>query len=339
MKKNMLFVLTMALSFSSLTAFDSYLVEPEVAVKMINSKNIQFISIGKEKNLIVGTQRVELNRLLDIDIVGNMKCEPFLICPRKLKNYLENKGIASNQELILYDNQYGINAATLYFVLEAIGHKKIKILNGGYKSIQQLDPNKKIYDKYLNEKKTSLSQDNNGSNREKLMAHIKSLNNKLSVLEPLLLVKESNIISHKDINLTYNLDRSKFNFDYLIDRDLLQIAVNKVKEEGRESNVSILDACSMVDIVGNAYGSYVPGVYSVDWKEIINIEKQALKSKELLNEIFTKRGLDKKKDIYVYCMSSSKQAFYMALALREAEYKKVKVFSGDWNVWKRDFSE
>lgn len=336
MKKNMLLVLTIVFSFSSLKAFDSYLLEPEVAVKMINSKNIQFISIGKEKNIIVGSQRVDIKALLDIDIVGNMKCEPFLICPRKLKRYLENKGITSNQELILYDNQYGINAATLYSVLEAIGHNKIKVLNGGYESIQKLDPNKKIYDKYLNEKKTSLLQDNNDSNKEKLMAHIESLNNKLSVLEPLLLVKKFTTISKKDINTTYSLDRSQFNFDYLIDRDLLKKAIYKIKDEGVESNTSILDACSMIDIVGNPYGSYVPGVYSVDWKEIVNVEKRALKSKQFLAEIFIKKGLQKEKDIYVYCMGSSQHAFYMALALREAEYKKVKVFSGDWNVWKGD---
>ena len=168
------------------------------------------------------------------------------------------------------------------------------------------------------------------------MNKVESLNDKLSVLKPLLLIQKARTERVLDLNKTYNLDRSKFNFDSLVDRDLLKKAVNKVREEGRESNTSILDACSMIDIVGNRYGSYVSDVYSIDWKELVNTKKKSLKSKELLEKMFIEKGLNKKDDIYVYCMAGSQKAFYMALALDEAEYNQVKVFSGDWSVWRRE---
>ena len=336
MKKNMLSFLAILLTSSLLNATESYLLEPEVAVKMINRKNIQFLSIGKEKNIIVGSQRVDIDALFDVDVLGNMKCEPFVICPRKLKKYLEKRGITSDQELILYDSQYGINSATLYAVLKAIGHQHVKVLNGGYKSIQKLDPNQETYDKYLKEKKLIFSQDNNDSFKKQLMNKVESLNDKLSVLKPLLLIQKVHTGRILDLNKTYNLDRSKFNFDSLVDRDLLKKAVNRVREEGSESNTSILDACSMIDIVGNRYGSYVSDVYSIDWKELVNTKKKSLNSKELLKKMFIKKGLSKEKDIYVYCMEGSQKAFFMALALDESGYEKVKVFSGDWSVWRRE---
>ena len=336
MKKNMLLSLAILLSISSLNAFESNLLEPEVAVKMINRKNIQFISIGKDRTLIEGSKSIDINTLFEVDVIGNMKCEPFLICPRKLKKYLEERGISSTQELILYDGQYGITSATFYAVLKAIGHKNVKVLNGGYRSIQELDPNQKTYDKYLKEKKLSLFQKNDDSNKEKLMDKMEGLNEKLSVLKPLLLVKEARNLTIQDSNITYDLDRSKFNFDSLVDRDLLKNVVKKVRNKRGESNISIVDACSMIDIVGNPYGGYVSGVHTIDWKDLVNVEKKSLKSKELLEEIFIEKGLNKKDDIYVYCMEGSEKAFYMALALHEAEYNKVKVFSGDWNVWRRE---
>jgi len=333
MQKNKLFFLATLLSFSSLMAFDSNLVEPEVAVKMINSKNIQFISIGEKQNIISGSQIVDIDAIIDIDIIGNMKCEPFLICPKKLKTYLENRGIKSSQEFILYDSQYGINATTFYSILKAIGHENVKVLHGGYESIQSLDPNQKTYNKYLEEKKSFLSKDNNSSKNKILM---ENLNNKLMVLKPLLLVKKIETITNKDTNITYDLDRSKFNFDELVDRDLLKKAVQKVREEGSESNISILDSCSMIDIVGNLYGSYLSGVTSIDWKELVDVKRRTLKSKELLVDLFTKQGLKPENDVYVYCMGGSQKAFYMAFALHQVGYKKVKVFSGDWSVWKGD---
>jgi 3-mercaptopyruvate sulfurtransferase SseA len=335
MNKNILLFLTILFSISSSHAFESSLLEPEVAVKMINSKKIQFISIGREKSRIVGSQNVDLHGLVDIDVVGRMECEPFLICPKKLKKYFESRGIGSNQELILYDNQYGIDSATLYWVLKSIGHSRVKILNGDYQSIEKLDPNQKTYDKYLSEKRVSLSCENNDSTKEKAQEVLESLNRKLSVLKPLLLVQEpkEKIL---DYNVTYTLERSKFNFDFFIDRDFLKKAVAKVRMLGKESNISIVDACSMIDIVGNTDGSYLPGVDSFDWKELIGGENKILKTRESLIEIFEKKELDKMNDIYVYCMENSQKAFYLALGLHEAGYKKVKIFSGNWSVWKGD---
>lgn len=329
MKRNIRWILASILSFSSLLATESYLIEPEEGIKLIDNKNVQFISIGDEKNIILGSKKVDIRDLIKIDILGKMSCEPFYICPNQLKRYLEERGISGRQKLILYDNDYGINASTLYAILEATGNKNIKILNGGIREISDLDPNQRIYNKYLLEKASLLAMDNNDSKKS-----ILKLEKKLSVLRPLLLVNsvEESISIDKS---EYILDRKNFKFDYLIGLNSLQQAVSTVRREGKKSNIKIVDACSMIDIVGNKYGSYLSGVYSVNWREVLDVKKRGFKAKNQLEELFQKKNLQKDNELFVYCMGGNQKAFYVGLALRQADFSKVKVFSGNWNVWRR----
>ena len=335
-----LLFLSISCLFSSLMAVDSPLIEPEVAIKMIGNNGTQFIMAEQNSKAIIGSQNIDIYKLYEGDVLGNSPCEPFYVCPKDIHNYLESIGIKTDQELILYDNHYGVYAATLYAVLESIGHKNMKILNGGFVSIKHLDPNQRIYDRYQNElmEIASLMQkEDNATSMEKLALRTLDLKKKLSVLEPFLLVKDIKSIQNKVEKSNYKVEKNKFN--YLVGTKGLRQAVEKVRKEGKKSDTSIIDACSMMDIVGNKYGSYLPGVHNVDWKEIVDIKKRGFKSKDLLEKIFTEAGLEKEKNHYVYCMSGSPKAFYVSLALRSVGYNNVKVFSGDWNMWTGDIIE
>ncbi|MBU1668629.1 hypothetical protein KKC13_09405 [bacterium] len=337
-----LLFLSISCLFSSLMAVDSPLIEPEVAVKKIGNNAVQFIMAEKDSMAIIGSQYITIQKLYEGDILGSLPCGPLYICPKEIQNYLQSQGIKKDQELILYDDHYGIYATTLYTVLESIGHKNMKILNGGLVSIENLDPNKRIYDRYyteLMEISSLIQKEDNATSMEKFATKTVDLNKKLSVLKPFLLVQEMKNIQTQKEKSMYKVEKNRLNFTYLVDRQDLLKAVEKVRKEGKESNISIIDACSMMDIVGNKYGNYIPGVNSVNWNDIIDREERGFKSNELLEKIFTKAGLHKENDNYVYCMAGAPKAFYVLLALRSVGYSKVKAFTGDWNVWTGDIIE
>lgn len=337
-----LLIVGIAFLFSSLMAVESPLIEPEVAVKMIGNNSTQFIMAEKNSMEIIGSQHIDIAKLYKGDVFGHIPCKPFYICPNDIRDDLERLGIKSNQELILYDNHNGVYASTLYMVLESIGHRNMKIFNGGLISVEKLDPNRRIYNKYsseLMEITSFIQQENNVTTNKKLQEKSLELEEKLTVLKPFLLVQKKKNIPTEKAKSSYKIEKDRFDFNHFVGEKKLHEAVQRLRNEGKKSNISIVDACSMMDIVGNKYGSYQPGVNSVDWKEIVNHEKRGFKSHELLEKIFAEAGLKKENTHYVYCMSGSAKAFYLSMALRSVGYNKVKAFIGEWSAWTGDSVE
>jgi 3-mercaptopyruvate sulfurtransferase SseA len=132
-----------------LQASDSIFVSPKVALKMIDKNNITFLSLDNASLKIKGSKYLDINLLESSDILGRTGCFPLYVCSDILKKYFSKLGIDSNDELVIYDNSYGISSATLYVMLEHVGHKNISILRGGLNEIAELDLNWKIYNNYL----------------------------------------------------------------------------------------------------------------------------------------------------------------------------------------------
>jgi len=326
--------------FTSLMATSSPIIEAEVAVKLVNHKGVKFIAAEEDSLAIKGAVVMNVEALYGYTTTGVSLCPPFYACPNRVKKYMESLGINNDDELIVYDKSYGINAATLYSIFETVGHKNIKILNGGYAQIQKLDPNQKSYDEYsadLNKIKRLLKIEENVALIEKHKSDIKSLEKILLVLKPLLLIEA---VKPLVINRSsYTINNKQFNVKYLVEKSALNQAVETLHKDRNESNITIVDSCNMIDIVGNRNGSYLPGVTSIHWKKLVDSKKQGLKSKELLAKIFENAGLNSQKSTYLYCMSGSEKSFYLQIALRLAGYDNVKVFAGNWDVWIGDEHE
>ena len=315
MNKFIIFFL-LGLIVNSLHANEYIFISPKMSLKMIDKKEITFLALNHTSLKIKKSKIVDMKILESSDILGRTGCSSFYMCSNKLEKYFSSLGIKLNEALVLYDNSYGINAATLYVMLESVGHKNITILRGGLKDISKLDPNWKIYNNYLNELKKDSSKNT------KIMQ-------KINILKPHLLLQESTPISAVDSNYTI----IKTNPNYLLGRDALKKAVIQVQHD--ESNISIIDACEMIDIVN--ISSYE--VKSVSWRELIDKKKKHLKSNEVLEKLFNKLKLKKNEQHYIYCMSGAQKAFYVMMALRELGYDKVKAFTGDWNTWVGDINE
>jgi len=326
-----LFLLNLIASCSVLFANNNIFTNAKIAIQLIEKNDIQFIAAEESEKLIRGSKVVNINLLSSVTVLGQMPCTPFYSCPKQVEKYFSSLGIVQNKSLILYDNSYGVYASTLYTLLESLGHKNITIVDGGIKAVEKLDPNQKLYDKYQNELnafETLMREDNSTISKEKSESIKHSLVKKIDMLKPHLLIEE-NLQALVKEKSAYAI--KEHNIKYLLSTKELQNIVKKV--QSTENNITIIDACPMIDIVGNKYGSYLSGVKSFSWKMLINQKENKLKSKELLEKAFTKIALKKDEYNYIYCMSESSKALFMMLVMRELGYTKVKAYIGDWNVW------
>lgn len=317
------YIIVFLLSFvlNPLLASDKIFTSPKIALKMIDKEDTLFIALDRSSLKIKKSKNIDIRMLEPTDVLGHMECLPFYVCADKIKQYFSKLGIDSKQTLVIYDDSYGMNAATLYVVLESIGHKNMSILRGTITNISKLDPNWKIYHQYLKELKTL---DLNGTSLEK----------KINILKPHLLLQDSNITEVEDIKSDYEI--SEIKSDYFLSKNELIKAMNQVSLS--ESNITIIDACRIMDIFSNN-SSFMTGVKSLSWHKLIDKKEKYLKSKEVLEKLFTELKLEKSNNNYIYCMSSAKKAFYVMMALREVGYSKVKAFAGDWNTWIGDINE
>jgi len=335
MKKLLTKIVYIGFCNSFLFASSVNVITASEAIKLIRQKNVQFITTQNYNKVIDETKVLELKFLSDINVIGKLSCSPLYTCIDTLEKSLDNLQLKKDTTLVIYDESYTIESATLYSILESIGYKKLKLLNGGISSIALLDPNQKAYDKYLfllQTKWKAFHSNKEGIVRQQYLSSIRELEKKIAVLKPLLLIKNISVIKEERTS-HYRVKEEDMNYEYLSSYKTLKEASLKVKKEGLESNLTIVDTCGTVDIIGNRYGGYRPAVSFIDWKSLVNKETKRMLSKKYLKELFEKMNLDKENQFYVYCMNDSKKAFYTQIALRLAGYNKVKVFTGNWDTW------
>ena len=300
-------------------------VDAKLAIQMIEKRDIVFIAAEKMKKIIKGSRVVDTSALFSSSILGEMPCSPLYSCPLEVEKELSRLEIKREDFLVLYDNSYGVYAATLYTLLESLGHKNMVILNGGVEAILEIDPNQKLYDKYMHEIA-------NLTEKEKSLT--KDIQKKLDILKPHLLVQEKSLAPSKSIEKdSYQI--GKGNVTFLLSAKNLEELVRQVRMG--DKNITIVDTCPMVDIVGNRYGSYEVGVTPFSWKKLIKSKEKRVKSKEELNTLFN--SFSKEKHYALYCMEDSNKALFMMTVMRNLGYNKIKAFTGNWSVWIRGKDE
>ncbi|CAA6808019.1 MAG: Sulfurtransferase [uncultured Sulfurovum sp.] len=335
--KRFIVLILLGITISFLQASENIFISPKVALKMINKKDVLFISLDKNSLEIKNSKQINMDFLISSDILGRLSCSSFYGCSKKIEKYFSSLGIENNHPLILYDNSYGIQSATFYGILESIGHTNMAILRGGIEDIMNLDPNWKLYSKYLNELDglvDSIQKDVNQTRINDFASQINDLEKKIRVLEPHLLVDKSNSNFNNSNTVDSNYTITKTNQLYSFSKkDLVEI----LKANGQEdSNNSIIDVCTMHNLLGKDSHT---GIKFLSWKRLIDKESRYLKSNETLEVLFRELGLTKTNHNYLYCMSGVEKAFFMMMALREVGYTKTKVFRGDWNTWVGDIDE
>jgi len=331
-------LIVFSLILTTLFGKEEIFISPKIALKMVDKNNVLFISLDESNLVIKRGKKFDHKFLTNFDILGKLDCEDLYICANKVESYLSKLGIQASDTLILHDNRYGIDASTLYTVLESVGHKNIAILRGDLKDILDLDPNWDNYQKYVYDMKNielSMHKDMNKTRTEVSKDKVQSLENKIQLLKPHLLVELSNMKVQNENNSSYEM--GTMNRKYLQSKnEFSAVVANSLKED---KNATIVDVCSLEYGLFDKNSSGKQNFLSFSWKALIDKEKRVLKSNEELRNIFARLELRQTKENYLHCMSGAQKAFFVMLALREVGYTKVKAFIGDWNVWIGDIDE
>ena len=329
------------------------LIEGIDAIKLIDNPDVVFISGDShslyESNHITGSREMYAHHIHESNGEGFMECAPMFMCISRAEQYLRRKGIRNNQLVIAYDNFKGPNASGVYAFFESIGHKNLKLLNGGYAAIKKVDPKQiefnalKKQRKLLKREARKENKNGNIEKSNKLKAEAKNLKKKMKSLKPHLLIVKGKEKKHKESD--YTIDKFALNIQFVADKYEVEYAMHDILEKRENSKYVIIDTRSLIEIIGErkmdnvARGGHIPGAIPIEWKNITDFKnKKSFKDKASMQRVFDKMHITKDQTIYTYCQVGVGRGSHIAAALRILGYKNVKVFSGSWDVWGNDMS-
>jgi thiosulfate/3-mercaptopyruvate sulfurtransferase len=374
MKKliSLIFIAT-SLSFAITDGYkdNNILISPEEAVKLIGKPNVMFVSGDSEDvyklGHIKGSVEMYAHHLHHSDTMGNMHCDPLFRCIDDAEVYIGSKGIDNDTMVIAYDDYKGPNATGVYHFFYSYGHKNVKVLNGGRTAIAKLDPNKPVYDKarktwkkakkvakklkkkLRKAKKAFKAGDITEEEYSSLKAELKEAKAKSKelkakvdeVAETLLVVKGEEEVEAK----TYHIDPAKVDTTFVATIEEIKKASDDIVKHGDASKYRIVDARSMIEIIGQrkmdnvARGGHIPGSKFLEWKHISDPDnKRCFRDKETLEATFSKFNISKDNTVYAYCQVGTGRGSEIITALQLLGYKNVKIFTGSWDSWGNDMN-
>ena len=126
----------------------SPIIQASELLQLYKSKNLVLIDVSCGKNAKLNYAEKHLEGALFVDLntqLADIKEGFFLGGRHPLPNIqdfattLSNLGISSKSHVVIYDNQNGANAAArFWWMLKAVGHEKIQVLNGGFQEAEKL---------------------------------------------------------------------------------------------------------------------------------------------------------------------------------------------------------
>jgi thiosulfate/3-mercaptopyruvate sulfurtransferase len=366
-------VIAASLSFTSSYAAAEFekndvLISAEEAIKLIGKPGVVFAS-GDSHDVfklghIKGSVEMYAHHLHHSDIMGNMHCEPLFNCIHEMEEYIGSKGIDNNTLVIAYDDYKGPNATGVYAYFKSIGHKKVKILDGGRHQIMQHDPNQAKFNdvkkQYKKEKKVAkkaqkaLKADKKEKKLSKeqiaaLKATIseskkkqKAFKKKMKKIEKtLLVVKGDEKIKPKK----YKINKKKLDFTRIAGKNEVRHAMEDILKNGKNSEYVIIDTRGMTEIIGErkmdnvARGGHVPGATFIEWKKISDGDRKlSFREPADIQAVFDSYGVSKDKKIYAYCHVGTGRSSEIITALEMLGYPNAKIYTGSWNQWGNDMN-
>lgn len=126
----------------------SPIIQASELLQLYKSKDLVLIDVSSGKNAKLNYDEKHLEGALFVDLntqLADIKEDFSLGGRHPLPNIqdfattLSNLGIASKSHVVLYDNQNGANAAArFWWMLKAVGHEKVQVLNGGFQEAEKL---------------------------------------------------------------------------------------------------------------------------------------------------------------------------------------------------------
>jgi thiosulfate/3-mercaptopyruvate sulfurtransferase len=168
----------------------------------------------------------------------------------------------------------------------------------------------------------------------------KALKAELEAVEKTLLVVKG---KEEDEGITpkkYHIDPEKIDTSHLATTAEVKAAMEDILKKGDKSKYRIVDARSMIEIIGQrkmdnvARGGHIPGSKFLEWKHISDAEnKRPFKSAEELRKVFKKFNISEDNIVYAYCQVGTGRGSEIVTALQLLGAKHVKIYSGSWDSW------
>ncbi|MEK5493499.1 sulfurtransferase [Paenibacillus sp. FSL R7-0297] len=226
--------------------------------------------------------------------------------PEVLAARLAKLGIGNDSRIVAYDDESGMNAARLWWLLRYLGHEQVFILEGGFSQWKA--------EKYP------------------VTGHqpVRVPSTFTANMQPHMLVEVEEVrrVSEKTAG------------------DGASIGIEVGADAGVDTGTTAAVAASLsahpilIDSRANdryhgrnetldPVGGHIPGAVNYFWKDTQNADG-SFKSADELAEHFA--GLNKNAEIIVYC-GSGVTACPNVLALEKAGYKNVRLYAGSWSDW------
>jgi thiosulfate/3-mercaptopyruvate sulfurtransferase len=265
---------------------------------------------GKErynKEHIPGAVYLDLELDLSAPVGGHGGRHP-LPDTQVLASRLSKLGIGNHSRIVAYDDENGMNAARLWWLLRYLGHEQVFILEGGFS--QWKEGNYPVTDHQPVRVPSSF----------------------VANVQPQMLagVDEVREVSEQTVRAGTSAGA--------IDGTDAPTEVQTNDGTGVSSSPGALPV--LIDSRANdryrglnetldKKAGHIPGALNFFWKDTQNADG-SFKSADELAEHFA--GLDKDREIIVYC-GSGVTACPNILALEKAGYKNVRLYAGSWSDW------
>lgn len=236
--------------------------------------------------------------------------------PEEFAARLAKLGIGNETRVIAYDDEGGMNAARLWWMLRWLGHENVAVLDGGLSAWKKggfpVDDKQavRVPATFVPNVQHHLLTDVNEVQR--IVGTIKAEQIVEGVEEEMAAERgePADHIPVQDTEVSTAANPKIFFTPVLIDS---------------RSHDRYLGQNETMDPVGG----HIPGAVNFFWRDLID-ENGLFKSKEELEKHF--EAIDKDAEIVVYC-GSGVSACPNVLALEEAGFTSVRLYAGSWSDW------
>ncbi|KUP23214.1 sulfurtransferase [Paenibacillus sp. DMB5] len=213
--------------------------------------------------------------------------------PQVLASRLSRLGISNDTRIVAYDDESGMNAARLWWLLRYLGHEQVFILEDSFSTWKEA--------KYpvTDHQPVRVPSTFTANVQQQMLAGVDAVRE----------VSENTVAAKAD---TVNNGSSE-------PQPTLPILIDSRANDRYHGQNESLDKKA----------GHIPGALNYFWKNTQNADG-SYKSAEELQDHFV--GLDKDREIIVYC-GSGVTACPNILALEKAGFKNVRLYAGSWSDW------
>lgn len=213
--------------------------------------------------------------------------------PQVLASRLSRLGISNDTRIVAYDDESGMNAARLWWLLRYLGHEQVFILEDSFSTWKEA--------KYpvTDHQPVRVPSTFTANVQPQMLAGVDAVRK----------VSENTVAAKAD---TVNNSSSE-------PQPTLPILIDSRANDRYHGQNESLDKKA----------GHIPGALNYFWKNTQNADG-SYKSAEELQDHFV--GLDKDREIIVYC-GSGVTACPNILALEKAGFKNVRLYAGSWSDW------